>query len=99
MQPKDAMAGIWSLCDVALVHLKNSPAFAEVIPSKIFEAMAMGLPIILVAPAGEASQIIADDDAGVWVPAGNPAALAGRAAILLADARLRASFAALCPAA
>ena len=54
MQPKEAMAGIWSLCDVALVHLKDSPAFAEVIPSKIFEAMAMGLPIILVAPRGEA---------------------------------------------
>jgi glycosyltransferase involved in cell wall biosynthesis len=94
MQPKDAMAGIWSLCDVALVHLKNSPAFAEVIPSKIFEAMAMGLPIILAAPAGEASQIIADDDAGLWVPAGNPAALAEAAATLFADAGRRAGFAA-----
>src|SRR5260221_592664 len=92
MQPKDVMAGIWSLCDVALVHLKNSPAFAEVIPSKIFEAMAMGLPIILVAPAGEASQIIADDHAGLWVPAGNPAALAEAAAMLLADAGRRPRF-------
>src|SRR5260221_1395926 len=87
MQPKDAMAGIWSLCDVALVHLKNSPAFAEVIPSKIFEAMAMGLPIILVAPAGEASQIIADDDAGLWGPAGTPPSLAEAAAQLPAHAR------------
>jgi glycosyltransferase involved in cell wall biosynthesis len=93
MQPKDAMAGIWSLCDVALVHLKNSPAFAEVIPSKIFEAMAMGLPIILVSPPGEASKIIADDDAGLWVPAGNPAALAEAASTLFTDDERRIGFA------
>jgi colanic acid biosynthesis glycosyl transferase WcaI len=94
MQPKEAMAGIWSLCDVALVHLKDSPAFAEVIPSKIFEAMAMGLPIILVAPRGEASRIITEDDAGLWVPAGNPAALAEAASALFADPERRAGFAA-----
>ncbi|MFQ5765190.1 MAG: glycosyltransferase family 4 protein, partial [Rhodospirillales bacterium] len=39
-QPKDAMPRVWSLCDVALVHLKSDPVFAGVIPSKIFEAMA-----------------------------------------------------------
>jgi colanic acid biosynthesis glycosyl transferase WcaI len=94
MQPKEAMAGIWSLCDVALVHLKDSPAFAEVIPSKIFEAMAMGLPIILVSPSGEASKIIADDEAGLWVPAGNPAALAEAAATLFAQPERRTGFAA-----
>jgi colanic acid biosynthesis glycosyl transferase WcaI len=76
MQPKDAMASIWSLCDVALVHLKDSPAFSEVVPSKMFEAMAMGLPILLVSPAGEASQILVEDGAGLWVPAGDPSALA-----------------------
>ena len=41
-QPKGAMPRVWSLVDVALVHLRDSPVFAEVIPSKIFEAMAMG---------------------------------------------------------
>ena len=43
-QPKDSMRAVWSLCDIALVHLKNDPLFAGVIPSKIFEAMASGLP-------------------------------------------------------
>jgi colanic acid biosynthesis glycosyl transferase WcaI len=76
MQPKEMMPSIWALCDVALVHLKNSVAFAEVIPSKMFEAMAMGLPILLVAPQGEAAAILAEDRAGVWVPAGEPASLA-----------------------
>jgi colanic acid biosynthesis glycosyl transferase WcaI len=94
MQPKEAMGGIWSLCDVALVHLKDSPAFAEVIPSKIFEAMAMGLPILLVSPPGEASAILTEDEAGLWVPAGRPEALAAAAATLRADGERRAAFAA-----
>jgi colanic acid biosynthesis glycosyl transferase WcaI len=94
MQPKDAMTGIWSLCDVALVHLKDTPAFSEVIPSKMFEAMAMGLPIILASPAGEASGILGDDGAGLWVPAGNPAALAEAAATLFVDSDRRAAIAA-----
>jgi colanic acid biosynthesis glycosyl transferase WcaI len=93
MQPKDAMASIWSLCDVALVHLKDSPAFAEVIPSKMFEAMAMGLPILMVSPPGEASQILADDGAGIWVRAGDPAALAAAARGLCEQSARRAELA------
>jgi glycosyltransferase involved in cell wall biosynthesis len=75
-QPKDAMPAVWSLCDVALVHLKNDPVFAGVIPSKIFEAMASGLAVLLAAPKGEASRIIETDGAGVWVAAEDPDALA-----------------------
>ena len=85
-QPKEAMPRIWSLCDVALVHLRDSPVFAEVIPSKIFEAMGMGLPILLAAPAGEAKEIVEADRAGVWVPPGDPAQLS-MAARRLADDR------------
>ncbi|NQV84231.1 MAG: glycosyltransferase family 4 protein [Rhodospirillales bacterium] len=83
-QSKDAMPGVWSLCDVALVHLKNDPVFAGVIPSKMFEAMAMGLPVLLAAPEGEASQILLGDEAGAHVPAQDPAALA-EAVVRLAD--------------
>lgn len=85
-QPKSAMPKLWSLCDVALVHLKDADTFREVIPSKIFEAMGMGLPLILVAPEGEASAIVLSNDAGLHVPAGDPAALS-RAARTLADDR------------
>ena len=83
-QPKEAMPKVWSLCDVALVHLKDDPCFAEVIPSKIFEAMGMGLPILCVAPQGEASRIVEADEAGLWVPAGDPQAFAD-AVVRLAD--------------
>lgn len=94
MQPKDAMPRVWSLCDVALVHLKDSPAFAEVIPSKIFEAQGMGLPLLLVSPEGEASRIVLGDQCGLWVPAAQPAALADAAMRLADDAALRAGLAA-----
>ena len=56
-QPKETIPSYWSLCDVALVHLKDLPLFETVIPSKIFEAMGMGLPILLAAPQGEASKL------------------------------------------
>ncbi len=75
-QPKDRMPVVWSLCDVALVHLKNSDVFRDVIPSKMFEAMAMGLPLLMASPAGEASDILAADGAGLHVPAEDPEALA-----------------------
>lgn len=84
-QPKDMMPRIWSLCDVALVHLRDSPVFAEVIPSKIFEAMGMGKPILLAAPAGEAKEIVEADRAGIWVPPGDPSALAAAARKLADD--------------
>jgi colanic acid biosynthesis glycosyl transferase WcaI len=92
-QPKDLMPRVWSVCDVGLVHLKNSPAFAEVIPSKMFEAMAMGKPILLVAPDGEATRIIEADGAGLCVAAEDPQALANAAVRLCDDAGLSARLA------
>lgn len=92
-QPKERMPSVWSLCDVALVHLKDSPAFGEVIPSKIFEAMGMGLPVLLVSPDGEARRIVERDGAGVWVPAACPEALAAAVRRLEGDAELRGRLA------
>lgn len=92
-QPKEAMPRIWSLCDVALVHLRDSPVFAEVIPSKMFEAMGMGLPLLLALPKGEASAILDNDQAGVWVPPEDPTALANAARQLLEEVSLREDLA------
>ena len=75
-QPKEKMPAIWSLCDVSLIHLKNDPLFKSVIPSKIFESMGMGLPIILSLPAGESSRIIEGTGAGVVIPPEQPEKLA-----------------------
>lgn len=75
-QPKEAMPRVWSLCDVALVHLKDTPVFSTVIPSKIFEAMGMGLPILIASPRGEAGGIVEREGAGMWIPPEDLAALA-----------------------
>jgi colanic acid biosynthesis glycosyl transferase WcaI len=92
MQPKESMPAVWGLCDVALVHLKDNPAFSEVIPSKIFEAMAMGLPILLAVPDGEARGIVEGHAAGIWVPPENPEALAQAVQKLSVDTDLYLSL-------
>ena len=92
-QDKDAIPDVWSLCDIALVHLRKSPVFQEVIPSKMFEAMGMGLPLLLAAPRGEAAEILEHDGAGLWVPAEDPKALADSVLRLMNDEDTRAAFA------
>ena len=84
-QPKARMPAVWSLCDVALVHLKNTEVFAGVIPSKIFETMGMGLPVLFAGPEGDGSRIVTDADAGVVVAAEDPGALAGAVRALADD--------------
>ena len=49
----------WSIVDVAVVHLSDDPAFLKVIPSKIFEAMAMGVPLLHGVP-GESQKLLDD---------------------------------------
>ncbi len=87
-QPRENVPAIWSVCDVALVHLRDSVVFSEVIPSKIFEAMAMELPTLLVAPQGVASDIVLSTRSGVWAPAEQPDRLAHVAARLAEKPRL-----------
>ncbi len=74
--PKGAMPELWSVCDVALVHLKDDPVFATVIPSKIFEAFGMGKPVLVVQPQGEASELVVSAGAGEWVAPEDPDGLA-----------------------
>jgi colanic acid biosynthesis glycosyl transferase WcaI len=46
-QPKEIIPAAWSLCDIALVHLRNKPLFEAALPAKMFESMGMGVPILL----------------------------------------------------
>lgn len=71
-QPKERMPALWSLCDIALVPLRDNPVFSTVIPSKIFEAMAMGIPLLTSVPEGEATSIVKEAEAGVCVPPETP---------------------------
>jgi glycosyltransferase involved in cell wall biosynthesis len=83
--PKTAMPAVWGASDAALVLLKRVDTFKTVIPSKMFEAMALGVPMIL-GVEGEAKTLMEEAGAGVAITPEDDAQLA--AAILrLADDR------------
>ncbi len=84
-QPKERMPALWSLCDLSLIPLRDTPVFATVIPSKIFESMGMGVPILMSLPEGEATGIVRRSRCGVCVPPEDPQAMADEIA-RLADA-------------
>ena len=92
-QPKENMVKIWSLCDVSLVPLKDRPLFSTVIPSKIFESMAMRVPIIISTPEGESTQIIKDTNSGLITPPENSHKLSGAILRLAQDPYLHGDLA------
>ena len=65
-QPKSRMRELWALSNVSLVLLKKSDLFKTVIPSKIFESLAMAKPIIL-GVEGESAEIIQTAQAGICI--------------------------------
>lgn len=75
-QPKEVMPRLWSLCDLSLVNLLNAPLFTKVIPSKIFESMGMGIPMVVSVPRGEATEIVDESGSGVIIDPGSPSQLA-----------------------
>jgi glycosyltransferase involved in cell wall biosynthesis len=75
-QPKAMMPRFWSVCDLALIHLRDTPVFSTVIPSKLFEAMAMGLPVLMSLPQGEATDLVERLQTGVVIPPEQPQVLA-----------------------
>jgi glycosyltransferase involved in cell wall biosynthesis len=84
-QPKTRMPAVWAVTDVSLVVLKDQPLFRTVIPSKIFESMAMMKPVIL-GVRGESERLLEESGAGVCVQPESPAQLARAVRRLYADA-------------
>ena len=82
-QPKERMPEILAASDACLVHLKRNDLFKTVIPSKIFEAMAMARPILL-GVEGESRRLVEEGECGLGFEPENPEQLA-RAVALLAD--------------
>jgi glycosyltransferase involved in cell wall biosynthesis len=75
-QPKECMPALWSACDLALIPLRADPVFATVVPSKLFEAMAHGVPVLLSTPEGEATALVREQGCGIVTPPEDPASLA-----------------------
>jgi len=62
--PKEQVARYWSLLDVSIIHLRKTELFTTVIPSKLFECMGMGLPV-LHGVAGESADIVREEGVGI----------------------------------
>ena len=77
-----------ALADACLVHLRDSPTFASVMPSKIFEATAMAKPVIL-GVRGFAKAFVEEAGCGLCIEPEDEAQLADAALRLAADPALR----------
>ena len=74
-QPRERIPRILNASDVVIVHLRDDPLFSTVIPSKIFEAMAVAKPIVL-AVKGESAEIVEGAKAGLVTRPESPVELA-----------------------
>ena len=74
-QSKEKMPDFWAISDVSLVLLKKMDLFKTVIPSKIFESMAMKKPVIL-GVEGESRELLATAKGGVAIEPENSQQLA-----------------------
>jgi glycosyltransferase involved in cell wall biosynthesis len=74
-QPKVMMPKLWAASDASLVLLRKQDLFKTVIPSKIFESMAMKRPVIL-GVEGESRQIVEEAKAGLVIEPENSRDLA-----------------------
>ena len=89
--PRAKVPGILAAADVALVTLRPAEVFKTVLPSKMFEAMAASLPIVI-AVDGEARTTLERAHAGLVVQPGNATALASAIARLAGDRQARAQM-------
>ena len=88
---KQEVTRFWSLIDISIIHLKKDPLFTSVIPSKLFECMAMGIPVLM-GVEGKSAGIVEKHRVGVVFEPENAAALAEKTLMLARDVSLRKHF-------
>ena len=70
-QLREKVSNFYHLADVCLVPLSNVPGLSTFIPSKMFEIMGCGKPIIA-ALRGESADILTKSSASLVIPPENP---------------------------
>jgi glycosyltransferase involved in cell wall biosynthesis len=83
-QTREEMPAWIATTDLHLVHLKANSLFKTVIPSKIFEIMGMGKPMVI-AVDGEARKIVEDSGSGTFSQPGDAIELAKTITQMAAD--------------
>jgi len=73
--PKGEMSAALAAADVCIAILKPIRMYLTVYPNKVFDYMAAGKPVLL-AIDGVIRKVVEEARAGVFVPSGDPAALA-----------------------
>ena len=91
-QPVQRVPSILSAFDAAVIPLRKLDLFRGALPSKLFEAMASGVPIVL-SIEGEAKELVTAANAGLCVEPENPQAMAAAILRLVSDPALRKAFA------
>ena len=86
--PHEQVPSYLAALDVSIVHLRPDPVFRTVIPSKIFESMALGVPIVM-AVQGESAEIVRRAGAGVCIASGDARAMLDAVASLASDPAAR----------
>ena len=89
--PKEQVARYWSLLDVSVIHLRQTELFTTVIPSKLFECMGMGIPV-LHGVDGESARIVEREGAGIVFEPENAAQLVDGLLRLKSDTELLNRF-------
>ncbi|RWC06673.1 MAG: glycosyltransferase WbuB [Mesorhizobium sp.] len=85
---KDEVVKYWSLLDASIIHLKRTELFRSVIPSKLFECMGMGIPV-LHGVEGESAGIVEKENVGLVFQPENAEELCRRLVELAEDGALR----------
>lgn len=89
--PKAAMPVVWEATDISLIVLRDLQIYREVLPSKMFEAMAMERPIVL-GVGGEARELLDRSNAGIAAKPDSGADIARSVEKLTDDPALRAQM-------
>lgn len=87
-QPRDRLLAFYRASDLSLVPLKRLPIFRKVLPSKLFELMGAGCPIVC-SVEGEAARLVEKSGAGVCIEPENVDALVDAIRALRADPERR----------
>lgn len=88
---KDQVARYWSVLDVSVIHLRRTELFTTVIPSKLFECMGMGIPV-LHGVEGESAEIVRAEGVGITFEPENSVQLAELLVSLKGDSATLAAF-------